>query len=186
MRLDGFREFNLMQHDRSSSRCNVKLVNPELPGDLEEGTRSGFAMAKLQSRYPSLLSAVLNPFLPFQVLRQCSEKRLHIASAEGFVDGRHRTDVVSHGATCSPVLTFLRWGRTMRAAATQAAQYSVTSSTFLVAFELGQETWKLGFAAGFPERPWVREIAGGDTSALLEGVKRAKAHLRLRPDAQVW
>jgi hypothetical protein len=30
------------------------------------------------------------------------------------------------------------------AAATQAAQYSVTPATLLMAFELGQKTWKLG------------------------------------------
>jgi transposase len=73
----------------------------------------------------------------------------------------------------------------MCAAATQAAQYSVTSSSLLLAFELGQKTWKLGFSTGFTDRPWVREIAGGDTRALIEEVTRAKAQLKLRPDARV-
>ena len=73
----------------------------------------------------------------------------------------------------------------MCAAATPATQYSETASTHLLAFELGQKTWKLGFATGFTERPWVREIAGGDTSALVEEVRRAKAHLRLRPETPV-
>jgi len=73
----------------------------------------------------------------------------------------------------------------MCAAATQAAQYSVSSSTLLLAFELGQKTWKLGFAVGFTDRPWVREISGGDTRALIEEVKRAKRQLGLRPDAPV-
>ena len=38
----------------------------------------------------------------------------------------------------------------MCAAATQATQYSVSSSTLLLAFELGQKTWKLGFAVVSP------------------------------------
>ncbi len=73
----------------------------------------------------------------------------------------------------------------MCAAATQAAQYSVTSSTLLLAFELGQRTWKLGFSTGFTDRPWIREIAGGDTTALMAEVSRAKERLGLPVHAGV-
>jgi transposase len=54
-----------------------------------------------------------------------------------------------------------------------------------MAFELGLKTWKLGFARDFSHPPIERHIAGGDTKALLEEIRRAKTDLGLPQEAPV-
>jgi transposase len=55
----------------------------------------------------------------------------------------------------------------------------------LVAFELSERTWKLGFTIGGGERPRFREIAAGALDRLLEEVRTAKARFGLAPEAPV-
>ena len=45
-------------------------------------------------------------------------------------------------------------------------QENIHEPTLLLAFELGLKTWKPGFARDFRDKPWLREMAGGDQDAL--------------------
>jgi len=55
----------------------------------------------------------------------------------------------------------------------------------LMAFELGQRSWKLGFTVGMGQRPRVRQIPGGAVDALATEITRAKKRLGLSADAPV-
>ena len=57
--------------------------------------------------------------------------------------------------------------------------------TLLLAFELGDRTWKLGFTTGIGQRPRVRQIPAGAVDRVLEEVTRAKARLGVLVDAPV-
>ena len=49
----------------------------------------------------------------------------------------------------------------------------------LLAFELGQRTWKLGFTVGMGQRPRIRQIPAGAMSALATEIERAKKRFGL-------
>jgi transposase len=49
----------------------------------------------------------------------------------------------------------------------------------LLAFELGERTWKLGFSTGLGQRPRVRQVAAGAVKQVLEEIERAKVRLKL-------
>jgi hypothetical protein len=55
----------------------------------------------------------------------------------------------------------------------------------LLAFELGERTWKLGFTTGLGQRPRVRQVPAGAIDRVLEEVARAKRHLKLHDDTPV-
>ena len=55
----------------------------------------------------------------------------------------------------------------------------------LLAFELGQRSWKLGFTVGMGQRPRIRQIRAGAVSALVTEIERAKKRLGLSSDAPV-
>jgi len=55
----------------------------------------------------------------------------------------------------------------------------------LLAFELGQRSWKLGFTVGMGQRPRIRQIPAGAVSALATEIARAKKRLGLASDAPV-
>ena len=57
--------------------------------------------------------------------------------------------------------------------------------TLLLAFELGERTWKLGFTTGLGQQPRIREIPARATDRLAEELARAKARFRLPADALV-
>src|SRR5215210_4623104 len=57
--------------------------------------------------------------------------------------------------------------------------------TLLLAFELGERTWKLGFTTGFGQQPRLRQIPARSTDRLLEEIGRAKARLRVSADGPV-
>jgi transposase len=57
--------------------------------------------------------------------------------------------------------------------------------TLLLAFELGERAWKLGFAIGLGARPRVRQIPARATNQVLAEIARAKARLGLPADAPV-
>jgi transposase len=59
------------------------------------------------------------------------------------------------------------------------------AGVLLLAFELSERTWKLGFSTGRAQRPRLREIPAGAVDRLVEEVARAKARLRLAAEAPV-
>jgi len=62
---------------------------------------------------------------------------------------------------------------------------SSAAPALLVAFELSERTWKLGFTIGSGARPRFRQIAAGALDRLREEVPKAKARFGLAPDAAV-
>src|SRR5262249_24046695 len=60
-----------------------------------------------------------------------------------------------------------------------------TGTTLLLAFELGERTWKLGFTTGPAQRPRVRQVAARATERVLEEIARAKERFQLPADAPV-
>jgi transposase len=55
----------------------------------------------------------------------------------------------------------------------------------LLAFELSEKTWKLGFTVGRGQRPRVRQIPAGAVDRLAEEIARAKQRWQLPADAPV-
>jgi hypothetical protein len=49
----------------------------------------------------------------------------------------------------------------------------------LLAFELSERVWKLGFTTGLGQRPRVRQIPARATNRILEEIARAKVRFRL-------
>ena len=67
---------------------------------------------------------------------------------------------------------------------THSTDYN-TPSTLYLAFELGNEKWKLGFTVGLGQRPRVRSIDAGDLAALEWEIGRAKKRFDLAETAPV-
>ena len=59
------------------------------------------------------------------------------------------------------------------------------TACLLLAFELGQRSWKLGLSAGIGQRPRVRQIPAGAVGVIANEMVRAKTRLGLRPEAAV-
>src|SRR5215471_17505713 len=57
--------------------------------------------------------------------------------------------------------------------------------TLFLAFELGQQTWKLGFTIGVAQLPCERTISAGDRAGLQHEILRAKQRFGLPEDARV-
>jgi len=57
--------------------------------------------------------------------------------------------------------------------------------TLLLAFELGERSWKLGFTTGLGQRPRIRQVPAGAVDRVLEEMTRAKSRLKLSADAPV-
>jgi len=49
----------------------------------------------------------------------------------------------------------------------------------LLAFELGERTWKLGFTTGLGQRPRIRQVPAGAVDQVREEIARAKVRLKL-------
>jgi len=64
-------------------------------------------------------------------------------------------------------------------------QESTALPRLLLAFELGQRTWKLGFTVGLGQRPRVREIPAGAVDRLAEEIRRATERWQLPAGAPV-
>jgi transposase len=54
-----------------------------------------------------------------------------------------------------------------------------TGPTLLLAFELSERVWKLGFTTGLGQRPRLRHIPARATDRILEEIAHAKARFRL-------
>ena len=70
-------------------------------------------------------------------------------------------------------------------AAASTIQITSPAQTLMLAFELGEGSWLLGFSAGFGEAVLRRKIASRDTVALLREIEKAKEKLDLPADASV-
>jgi transposase len=70
-------------------------------------------------------------------------------------------------------------------AMTRTQESTAPTGGLLLAFELGQRSWKLGFTVGIGQRPRIRQIPAGAVSALATEIARAKQRLGLASDASV-
>ncbi len=70
-------------------------------------------------------------------------------------------------------------------AAASVIQISEAGETLMLAMELGESGWLLGFARAFGEKPLRRKIASRDQKALLAQIAWAKERLGLARDARV-
>ena len=65
------------------------------------------------------------------------------------------------------------------------APTATPSISLLLAFELGERSWKLGFTTGFGQRPRMRSVPAGAVDRVVEEIARAKRRLQLSADAPV-
>ena len=68
---------------------------------------------------------------------------------------------------------------------THVLESTVGASSLLLAFELGERWWKLGFTTGLGQRARTRRIAAGAVSVLLTEIAQAKRRFGLPSDAPV-
>jgi transposase len=64
-------------------------------------------------------------------------------------------------------------------------QATAFTPTLFLAFELGVNTWKLGFTTGAAQRPRERQVPAGDCQRVLEEIRRAKSRFGLPEEARV-
>jgi hypothetical protein len=60
-----------------------------------------------------------------------------------------------------------------------------TGPTLLLAFELSERVWKVGFTTGVGQRPRLRHIPARATDRILEEIARAKVRFRLPTTTRV-
>jgi transposase len=60
-----------------------------------------------------------------------------------------------------------------------------TGPALLLAFELGDRTWKLGFSTGLGQRPRMRQVPAGAVEQVLEEIARMKRRLKLPAETPV-
>jgi len=70
-------------------------------------------------------------------------------------------------------------------AAASTIQISQEQQTLMVAMELGETGWLLGFASAYGQKPLRRKIGSRDRRALKREIERAKAVLGLEPGVRV-
>jgi transposase len=70
-------------------------------------------------------------------------------------------------------------------ATTHVDQATAFTPTLFLAFELGVNTWKLGFTTGAAQRPRERQVPAGDCQRVLEEIRRAKSRFGLPEEARV-
>jgi hypothetical protein len=68
---------------------------------------------------------------------------------------------------------------------TRTHESSAPTACLLMAFELGQRSWKLGFSVGMGQRPRIRQIPAGAVGVLGNEIARAKARVGLSAEAAV-
>jgi len=69
--------------------------------------------------------------------------------------------------------------------ATRSTDCSTMSACLYVAFELGEEDWKLAFSVGLGRKPRQRKVIARDWGAVAEEIRRAKQRFGLGEDAAV-
>jgi transposase len=70
-------------------------------------------------------------------------------------------------------------------AAASTIEISQEQPTLMVAMELGETGWLLGFASAYGQKPMRRKITSRDRHSLLREIERARAKLGLAPEARV-
>src|ERR687898_1264878 len=68
---------------------------------------------------------------------------------------------------------------------TRTSDSTAPTGGLLLAFELGQRSWKLGFTVGMGQRPRIRQIPAGAAGVLAMEIERAKKRLGLSSDSPV-
>jgi len=68
---------------------------------------------------------------------------------------------------------------------TRTAESTAAMSDLLLAFELGERTWKLGFTIGMGQRPRIRQIPAGALDRVWREIAEAKARFKVAPDTPV-
>lgn len=68
---------------------------------------------------------------------------------------------------------------------TRDRESSAPTICLLMAFELGERSWKLGFSTGVGHRPRVRQIPAGAVGVIAQEILRAKVRLGVPVDAPV-
>jgi hypothetical protein len=68
---------------------------------------------------------------------------------------------------------------------TRDCESNAPRACLLLAFELGQRSWKLGFSAGIGQRPRIRQIAAGAIGVIDKEILQAKLRLGLSLEAPV-
>lgn len=68
---------------------------------------------------------------------------------------------------------------------TRTTESTVSPTCLLLALELSERTWKLGFTIGRGQRPRVRQIPAGALDRLADEIARAKVRFALPADAPV-
>ena len=58
---------------------------------------------------------------------------------------------------------------------TRTTESTAAPTCLLLAFELSERTWKLGFTVGRGQRPRFRQIPAGALEALVQEIARAKS-----------
>lgn len=64
-------------------------------------------------------------------------------------------------------------------------QQTACTPTLFLAFELGENKWKLGFTTGAAQRPRERQVAAGEFATVLEEIRRAKQRFGLPDNTRV-
>jgi transposase len=68
---------------------------------------------------------------------------------------------------------------------TRPNESTAPTGSLLLAFELGQRSWKLGFTVGMGQRPRIRQVPAGAIGTLVMEIERAKKRLSLPADSPV-
>jgi transposase len=75
--------------------------------------------------------------------------------------------------------------RTVTRTQESTAVSTATAPTLLLAFELGERSWKLGFTTGLGQPARIKQVPARATEPVLEEIARAKVRFRLPADAPV-
>jgi transposase len=68
---------------------------------------------------------------------------------------------------------------------TRTCESTAPIPCLLLAFELGQRSWKLGFTVGLGQRAHIRQISAGALALMMTEIERAKKRLGLPAEAKV-
>lgn len=69
---------------------------------------------------------------------------------------------------------------------TRSQEFNAAAApALLLAFELGERTWKLGFSVGLGQRPRVRQVPAGAVGVLAEEIARARRRFGLAAEVPV-
>jgi transposase len=68
---------------------------------------------------------------------------------------------------------------------TRHEESTAPTSCLLLAFELGERTWKLGFTVGMGQRPRIRSVPAGALDRVWAEIAEAKRRFQLAADTLV-